>query len=74
MMEDFVKRQLDREIEMLSYNQLTELGNRAVALGLILGHGYRGGKYEILMRDRDLLLSPEEAQPYLEQLLKQNGG
>lgn len=73
MDEELLRQRLNSELEMLSYNKLTELGNKAVDLGLIAGHGYRGGKYEILRQGKALLMSPEEAQTYLEKLIKEIG-
>ncbi len=70
MNEEELRQQLEREMETLSYNRLHKLGNEAVKAKLIIGHGYRGGKYEILRKDRELLLTPEEAENYLEDLLK----
>ncbi|MCP2732189.1 hypothetical protein [Limnofasciculus baicalensis] len=52
---------------------MTELGNEAISLGLIAGHGYRGGKYEILRQGKALMMSPDEAQTYLENLIKDIG-
>ncbi len=52
--------------------ELTQLGNQAVKLGLISGHGYHGGKYEILFNGQFFLLTPEEAHSYLKNLLKQH--
>ena len=74
MNEEFMKQRLNDEMEILSYNKLTELGNQAIDLKLIAGHGYHGGKYEILRQGKVLLISPEEAQTYLENLIKQIGG
>ncbi|WP_218079249.1 hypothetical protein [Anthocerotibacter panamensis] len=51
------------------YNQLNELGNEAIRLGLIVGHGYRGGKYEILQQGEAMLFSPQQAQTYLQDLI-----
>ncbi len=70
MNEEELRQQLDREMETLSYNRLHKLGNEAIEKGLIIGHGYRGGKYEVLRKDEDLLLDPEKAEKYLEGLLK----
>lgn len=70
MNEEELRQKLEREMETLSYNRLHKLGNDAVTAGLIIGHGYRGGKYEILRKDQELLLTPEEAEKYLEDLLK----
>jgi hypothetical protein len=52
-------------------NRLTELGNQAIAAGLIIGHGYHEGQYEILRRGEVLLFSPEDAQHHLETWLAQ---
>jgi hypothetical protein len=56
---------------MLDWNRLNALGNQAIAKKLILGHGHRGGQYEILRREEVLLLTPQEAQVYLESLLRE---
>ena len=61
---------LHLEVEMMDTNRLTLAGNRAQALGLIDGHGFRGGKYEILRNGEFLTFAPLEAQAYLEQLVK----
>lgn len=74
MNEEFMKQRLNDEMEMISYNKLTELGNQAIDLKLIAGHGYQGGKYEILHQGKAILMSPEEAQTYLENLIKEIGG
>ncbi|HBE21812.1 MAG TPA: hypothetical protein DEG17_18235 [Cyanobacteria bacterium UBA11149] len=73
MDEEWIKHSLNQEIEILSLNKLTELGNQAIRLKLIAGHGYRGGKYEILRQGKALMMSPEEAQTYLENLIKDIG-
>jgi hypothetical protein len=65
-----LKQQLDLEVEGIGINQLTEVGNMAVSMGLIAGHGFRGGKYEILRKGEVILLPVEEATGYLEQLIK----
>ena len=70
MNEDHIEQRLNQELESIGVNKLTELGNQAIRLGLIIGHGYRGGKYEILRKDKALLLSPDEAQTYLETQIK----
>ena len=56
--------------EAADYNQLHDLGNRAIALGLIIGHGYHQGKYELLHRGEVLLLPPQEAVSHLRSLLQ----
>jgi hypothetical protein len=40
MNEDSLKQRINLELESISWNQLTEVGNQAVKLGLIAGHGY----------------------------------
>ena len=55
--------------EALDFNQLHDLGNQAIAQGLIIGHGYHQGKYELLHRGEALLLSPPEALSYLRSLM-----
>jgi hypothetical protein len=39
-------------------------------MGLIAGHGFHGGKYEILRNGEAILLPINEAEIYLEQLIK----
>lgn len=68
----FELEELDLEssgAEALDFNQLHDLGNQAIAQGLIIGHGYHQGKYELLHRGEALLLSPPEALSYLRSLL-----
>ncbi|MBD1859848.1 hypothetical protein Q2T42_16480 [Leptolyngbya boryana CZ1] len=60
---------MQREVEAMSINRLNELGNRAIQAGLIAGHGYYQGQYELLHQGNSVLLSPEEAENYLENLL-----
>ncbi len=74
MNEDSLENQLNKEVESLNINHLNQLGNKAVKLRLIIGHGYFHGKYEILLKDDTLLLSPPQAQEYLEKLIAENGG
>ena len=74
MNEEELKKLLNQEVDMMSINQLNELGNRAVKMGLIVGHGYRGGKYEVLRNGEALMMTPQEAQSYLESLIKEIGG
>jgi hypothetical protein len=69
--EQHLADRLHLEVEMLDMNRLTNLGNQAQALGLIDGHGYRGGHYEILRHGEFLLFSAVEAQVYLQQLVKE---
>ena len=60
---------LQIEGEMIVTNRLTLAGNRAQELGLIDGHGFRGGKYEVLRQGEFLTFTPQEAQTYLENLV-----
>ena len=69
MPSDDLNEQLDLELETISTNQLTELGNRAIQLGLIAGHGYHGGQYELLRQGQFILLPPHEAEQYLRALI-----
>lgn len=62
--------QLEPAADDFDYNQINELENRAIALGLIIGHGYRQGQYELLHRNEVRLLSPQAAVVYLQSLLK----
>jgi hypothetical protein len=66
-----LKRQTAAE-ESVFTNELTKLGNQAVKKGLISGHGYHGGNYEILCNGQIFLLTPEEAHSYLKDLVKQH--
>jgi len=70
MNEDELRERMNLEMETMSINKLTETGNMAVSLGLIAGHGFRGGKYEILRQGQVILLPLTEADTYLEQLIK----
>lgn len=70
MNEDELSKRLNLEVETMSVNKLTETGNLAVSMGLIAGHGFHGGKYEILQQGEVILLSVNEAGPYLENLIK----
>ena len=69
MNDDQLKARLDLEIETVSINQLTELGNLAITMGLIAGHGFHGGQYEILRQGKVILLPANEAAKYLKQLI-----
>ncbi|MBP0018128.1 MAG: hypothetical protein J7647_11345 [Cyanobacteria bacterium SBLK] len=67
--EEKLRQKLDNELDMMSFNRLNELGNEAIKKGLIIGHGFRGGQYEILQAGEAKLMNPEEAQQYLEKLI-----
>ncbi|MEM8642601.1 MAG: hypothetical protein AAGG51_27855 [Cyanobacteria bacterium P01_G01_bin.54] len=68
-----LEQQLDDEIAFASINTLNDLGNQAIAAGLIIGHGFHQGDYEILRRGEVLRFSPPEAQAYLSELLEKKG-
>lgn len=68
--DDSLENRIHLELESLQYNELHELGNRAQAAGLIVGHGHRQGKYEILRQGQALMMTPKEAQAFLLELLK----
>lgn len=70
--EEQILNQRIAEVESDFTNQLTKLGNQAVKRGLISGHGYHGGKYEILCNGQLFLLSPEEAHTYLKNLVEKH--
>ncbi len=70
MNDEELRERMNLEMETMSINRLTEVGNLAVSLGLIAGHGFHGGKYEILKRGQIILLPVNEAETYLEQLIK----
>jgi hypothetical protein len=59
-------------VEAFFTNELTQLGNQAVKKGLISGHGYHGGNYEILCNGQIFLLSPEDAHSYLKNLVEKH--
>jgi hypothetical protein len=60
------------EKEAFSTTEIIHLGNQAVKKGLISGHGYHQGKYEILCNGQVFLLSPEKAYSYLKTLTEQH--
>lgn len=70
--EEHMLNQQIGSLESFYIKELTALGNQAVKMGLIGGHGYHEGKYEILCIGQIFLLSPEEALSYLKNLLKQH--
>lgn len=67
--DEFVRQQLNREVESLSLNQLNDLGNQAIASGLIAGHGHHQGQYEIIRQGKIHVMSPQAAMAYLQRLL-----
>lgn len=73
MSDDLIEQPLNDEAAYQDLNQLNELGNRAIAARLIVGHGYRQGNYEILRAGEVLTFPPQAALAYLEQLLDAEG-
>lgn len=70
MTPDPLEQRLNLEIEGMSVTQLNALGNQAIQMGLIAGHGYHKGQYEILRQGKALLMTPEEAMKYLQRLIQ----
>lgn len=60
----------DVKFESDGWNELSSLGNRAVTLNLIIGHGFHRGQYEVLHRSEALLMSPQEAIAYLQEIIQ----
>lgn len=69
-----MRQRLNQEIDVIGINKLTELGNRAIELGLIAGHGYHKGQYELIREGKIVLMSPQEATTYLSQLIEETEG
>jgi hypothetical protein len=65
--EKLFENRLNLELESIGLNQLNDLGNQAVSLGLIAGHGHHGGQYELLHQGK---VVTSEAVGYLENLIK----
>lgn len=64
---------IDRDTEAMGWNQLSSLGNHAIELGLIIGHGFYKGQYEILKPGEPMLMSPDAALLYLQKLIQEAG-
>ena len=60
---------LNLELESIGLNQLNELGNQAISMGLIAGHGHHQGQYEILRDGAVLMMTADEAVTYLQELV-----
>ncbi len=61
-MDDKIIKQLNMEVEAMSFNELNKVDNRAVSLGLILGHGYRSTQDKILRKNEVVMLPPPKEQ------------
>lgn len=72
--EEQIYNQRSTGVESVLTKELTKFGNQAVKRGLISGHGYYQGKYEILCNGQIFLLSPEKAHSYLKSLVEQHQG
>ncbi|MEO0535457.1 MAG: hypothetical protein AAF215_16495 [Cyanobacteria bacterium P01_A01_bin.123] len=69
-MDNEIPPEIQRDLEAIGINQLTNLGNRAIELGLIAGHGYHKGQYELIRQGKILLMTPDEAVTYLVDLIQ----
>lgn len=68
--------ELDNDLaidEQSEFNRLNQLGNQAIELKLISGHGFHRGQYELLRDGKFLLMDPIEALRYLEELIATTG-
>lgn len=61
---------LDGDVEVIDITRLNELGNQAVKLGLIAGHGHHQGQYEIIHQGKILTMPPEAAVTFLQGLVQ----
>jgi hypothetical protein len=59
--------------EASELNRLNQLGNQAIELKLISGHGFHHGQYEILRDGKFILMTPIEAVHYLAELIATTG-
>jgi len=73
MDEELLGNRMNLEVESIGLNQLNDLGNKAISLGLIAGHGHHGGQYELLHQGKVITISPGEAVTYLEKLIQEVG-
>lgn len=71
MDEELLGNRMNLELESIGLNQLNDLGNKAISLGLIAGHGHHGGQYELLHQGKVVTISPSEAVTYLENLIQE---
>jgi hypothetical protein len=71
--ETLFTNRMNLELESIGMNKLNDLGNNAIRLGLIAGHGHHGGQYELLHKGKVVTLSPSEAVTYLENLIQEVG-
>jgi hypothetical protein len=71
--ETLFTNRMNLELETIGMNKLNDLGNNAIRLGLIAGHGHHGGQYELLHKGKVVTLSPSEAVTYLENLIQEVG-
>ncbi len=71
--EEVLENRMNLELESIGLNQLNDLGNKAISLGLIAGHGHHGGQYELLHQGKVVTIAPSEAVTYLENLIQEVG-
>jgi hypothetical protein len=59
----------DPDAEKADFNQLHDLATQAQSIGLIAGHGYHQGQYELIHQGQIILLPVKEAMAYLQKLM-----
>jgi hypothetical protein len=59
----------DPDAEKADFNQLHNLATQAQNQGLIAGHGYHQGQYELIHQGKAILLPANEAIEYLQNLM-----
>jgi hypothetical protein len=62
----------DPEVEIAQVNQLHDLASQAMQLGLIVGHGYHQGQYELIRQGQILMMPVDEAVQYLSRLIRES--
>jgi hypothetical protein len=73
-LKDILKLDNDHAVdEATELNRLNQLGNQAIELKLISGHGSHQGQYELLRDGKFILMNPIEALQYLEELIATTG-
>jgi hypothetical protein len=70
--DDAIDFSQDPEVEIDHVNQLHDLASQAMQLGLIVGHGYHQGQYELIRQGQILMMSVDEAVQYLSRLIRES--
>jgi hypothetical protein len=60
------------EVQIAHVNQLHDLASQAMQLGLIVGHGYHQGQYELIRQGQILMMPVDEAVQYLSRLIRES--